>query len=415
MTGRRRFLRLCGVAGIGGVAGCFGNSQDSADQSGNSTETIQSRTEDTILSASENYGMNNFGYSMAISSDGTTALIGAPKSPSGKELGSAYIFSQTGESWTEQAKLSNEDAESEDCFGDDVALSGDGTTAFVGAPNEQTPDSEMSGAVHIFTADGDSWTQRRRIAAGDGGSNTYFVSSVSLSDDGTTAFVGTSNTNVVNVYTTAGGSWRQQATVTPAGDGKDASFWWSVSVSDDGTTALVGASDGRVDDTLVDGAAYIFETTANGWTQQASVTSDGTEDRYFGDGTALSSDGTTAFVGSPDEEVVYVFSKGTGSWRQQTKLSPTGDYVSWFGESVAASRDGGTAVVGAGGLGAYIFDRQSGSWAQQTWLDRTKHGNNDRYGRSVALSSDGTTALVGADRINTSAGKQAGLVYVHEL
>ena len=47
------------------------------------------------------------------------------------DQGSAYVFTRSGTTWTQQAKLTASDGAADDCFGDSVALSGD--TALVGA------------------------------------------------------------------------------------------------------------------------------------------------------------------------------------------------------------------------------------------------------------------------------------------
>jgi hypothetical protein len=77
-----------------------------------------------------------FGYSVAMSADGTTALVGAPVANSFH--GAAYVFNVSDEgSWANSsaatATLTNLGDAANDWFGSSVALSGDGTTALVGA------------------------------------------------------------------------------------------------------------------------------------------------------------------------------------------------------------------------------------------------------------------------------------------
>ena len=144
------------------------------------TETVQaafSITSEIKLLPSDTASNDYFGYSVSIS--GNTAVVGAYGN-SGK--GAAYILTRSGTSWSQQAKLTASDGASGDTFGSSVSISGD--TAVVGAylKNSQT------GAAYVFTRSGTSWSQQAKLTASDGASGDYFGSSVSIS--GNTAVVG---------------------------------------------------------------------------------------------------------------------------------------------------------------------------------------------------------------------------------
>jgi hypothetical protein len=86
------------------------------------------------------------GASVALSTDGNTSLIGAPKNNTG--AGAAFVFTRSGSTWTQQgAKLNGSGAIGSASQGDWVALSGDGNTALSGG----TADNSGSGAVWVFT------------------------------------------------------------------------------------------------------------------------------------------------------------------------------------------------------------------------------------------------------------------------
>lgn len=87
-------------------------------------------------------GDDFFGYSVALSGDGSTALIGAPGDSSvGASYGEAYVFTQVNGLWattpTATSTLVDPQPVIYDAFGTSVALSSLGTVAFIGAP--QTP------------------------------------------------------------------------------------------------------------------------------------------------------------------------------------------------------------------------------------------------------------------------------------
>jgi len=57
--------------------------------------------------------------------------------------GSAYVFDSSGGAWTQQTKLAADDGNREDNFGISVAASRDGTTAVIGAFEDQEQTAMM--------------------------------------------------------------------------------------------------------------------------------------------------------------------------------------------------------------------------------------------------------------------------------
>jgi hypothetical protein len=106
--------------------------------------------------------------------------------------------------------------------GSSVALSGDGGTAIVGGPD----DNSYTGATWVFTRSGGVWTQQGNKLVGTGGvgppgRGPGQGSSVAVSGDGNTAIVGGPYDNCSGpplvfcegaawVFTHSGGAWRQQ-------------------------------------------------------------------------------------------------------------------------------------------------------------------------------------------------------------
>jgi hypothetical protein len=102
------------------------------------------------IQASDAQADDLFGFSVAISGD--TVVVGAyqedPNSIS--DAGSAYIFTRSGNTWTQQAKIQASDAQVNDLFGYSVAIDVD--TVVVGAYSEDPNSITGAGAVYIFTA-----------------------------------------------------------------------------------------------------------------------------------------------------------------------------------------------------------------------------------------------------------------------
>ncbi|MGI6496308.1 MAG: FG-GAP repeat protein [Kiritimatiellia bacterium] len=357
------------------------------------------------LTAADGAAYDYFGYSVAL--DGGTALVGALSGDgSCYDSGSAYIFTRSGGTWTQQSKLAAADGAYNDYFGCSVALSGD--TALVGAYGDDD-NGDDSGSACIFTRSETNWAQQAKLSAGDSAVGDCFGWPVAL--DGDTALVGTyrdddngTDSGSAYVFTRSGGIWTRQAKLT-APDGADED-WFGGSVALHGDTALVGA-DGDDVKGSESGSAYVFTRDGTTWSQQAKlIASDGAAEDWFGRSVALSGD--TALVGAygdddkgADSGSVYVFTRNDTTWTQQAKLTaPDGAAWEYFGCSVAL--DGDTALVGAywdddkGDYSgsAYVFTRSGTAWSQQAKLTASDGAYDDCFGWSVAL--DGDTALVGA-------------------
>ncbi len=142
------------------------------------------------LVGSGNVGAAGQGHSVALSADGNTAIVGAPGDNS--NLGAAWVFTRSGTAWMQQAELVGTGNAGAARQGFSVALSADGNTAIVGGPGDNT----VSGAAWVFTRSGTTWTQQQAKLVGTGnvgGAQQGF--SVALSADGNTALVGGSFDN----------------------------------------------------------------------------------------------------------------------------------------------------------------------------------------------------------------------------
>ncbi|MEZ5454614.1 MAG: FG-GAP repeat protein [Lysobacteraceae bacterium] len=377
----------------------------------------------TKLTAGDAAAGDLLGRSVAL--DGDTALVGAYTDDVGaiSDQGSAYVFTHSGSTWTHQAELTAGNGATGDWFGDSVALDGD--TALVGAYTDDVGANSDQGSAYVFTRSGNMWTQEAKLTADDGAAGDWFGYSVVL--DGDTALVGatyddvsSSNQGSAYVFTRSGTKWMQQAKLT-AGDGATYDqFGWSVAL--DGDTALVGAYDAKVGVNSDQGSAYVFTRSDNTWAQEAKLTAgDGAAYDQFGWSVAL--DGETALVGAyadnvganRDQGSAYVFTRSGTTWTQEAKLT-AGDGAAgdFFGNSVALDVD--TAILGAVGDtsdqgSAYVFTRIGTAWMQQAKLAAVDGTRYDQFGWSVAL--DGDTALVAAyaEKVGVNIGQGSAYVF----
>ncbi len=211
------------------------------------------------------------GSTVALSADGTTALVGG----SGREpqrgtfVPEVSMFTRAGTTWTRQANFTFAPTTWERPQ-TGLALSADGDVALVGevgATGSPPRRERRSGRALIFTRSGSEWTPRGEplIPSGEVG-EAEFGSSVALSGDGDTALIGAPNDNGVGaawVFTDSASGWTQDGEKITAA-GAAVSFGKSVALSSDGQTALIGAGKRTT------GAAFLFKRTGPTWTQQGA-------------------------------------------------------------------------------------------------------------------------------------------------
>ena len=374
-------------------------------------------TETQKLLALDGVAGDNFGNWVTFNGD--TALIGAPNDDdNGADSGAAYVFTRTGTTWTQQQKLLASDGQAGDIFGSSVSLSGD--TALIGARWDDD-NGNKAGSAYVFTRTGTTWTQQTKLLPSDAAAEDRFGGSVSL--DGDTAIISAwydndngNGSGSAYVFTRTGTTWTQQQKLL-ASDGQAGDDFGDVSLSDN--TALIGSA--LDDDNGVDsGSAYVFIRTGTTWTQQAKLlASDGAANDQFSRW-AVSLDGDTALIGALGDDSnrgsAYVFTRTGTTWTQQAKLlASDGTAEDLFGNSISLSGD--TALIGAwndddmgtNSGSAYIFTRTSTNWTQQKKLLASDGAAGDLFGYPVSLSGD--TALITAEN-DDDMGVNSGSVYV---
>lgn len=408
-----------------------------------------------------------FGNSVSLSSDGTRILVGAEYNETvGYGAGEAYIFDKPMGGWSGTVSASDATAKflggaEDDCFGHSVALSSDGTVALISA-NCNSTSFTQAGAAYLFTKPPGGWSGTTSASAATvqftgGATNDDFGSSVAISSDGSRVMVGAmdndtagDNAGAAYIFEKPSGGWESSripassATARFTGGHDDDNFGSSVSYSSDGTLALIGSP---YNDTAGWGAGttYIFIRPSGGWDPLTSSSSaparftGGAGNDNFGVSAALSPDGSRALIGAPSNETAYsnagaayIFEKSSGTWSGTTPASSAtamltgGAEADYFGWSVAFSSDGTRAMVGAytnGSAGsaagaAYVFDRPSGGWTGKTSASAataafTGGAEEDIFGWSVSISSDGTHAAAGAPSNSTPSGSNTGSLYLY--
>ena len=233
-----------------------------------------------------------FGFAVSLSSDGAMLAIsgydedGGVPGVNGNEAdnskggsGCAYIFVREGSTWKQTTYLKESNLDHpQDAFGSALALSGDGRTLAVDAPDED-------GLI--------------------GGINGQQYSGKENQD--------TSN-GAIYVFVNTNGTWSQQAYIKSSNPHPNDLFGIRLTISTNGnvlaaTSMLQGGGGRGLNANQQDfsaeesGAAYVFTRTGTTWTQRAYLKAPNS-DAYdeFGSGVAVSGDGNTLAIAAWGED-----------------------------------------------------------------------------------------------------------------
>ena len=303
-------------------------------------------------------GSNRYHYSLSVAIDGDYFIWGVysdQEMGSSSNRGAAYIFKrQADDSWQEQQKITASDGHNQSLFGRSVAI--DGNVAVIGAPWDNET-GYLAGAVYVFGRSGETWSQQSKITAADGAGSNSFGFSVAI--EGGDMLVGAVNDDNLghrsgSVYyfsNTPGliSEWTTGVNITaPDGEANDG---FGISVSISGNTAIIGAfGDGNGA-----GSAYIFQKDDLTWSYASKLTaSDSGTSNAFGQSTSISGD--YAVVGSHlnDDNGIksgsaYVFQRKNGNnsnWVEINKvLDPNGAANDLFGFAVSVF--GNSIIIGS--------------------------------------------------------------------
>ncbi len=415
-------------------------------------------TETPKLIASDATRGDEFGISVAVDDDENTIVVGAYLDDHTDDddntigsAGSAYVFTQDSNGWSQKTKLTGPSRGKGDWLGYSVAVAGDTVLAGAYESNISGPDS---GAVYLWVVtqwadingSGPTTTSQTvtgltnrleysfqvravdKVEGAGAGPPTDPLRATPLKPrpakpTGLSAAHGDTQVRLswdlpgessppINSYQL----WQhaENAILTAPGPTTDDEFGYAVAI--DGDTAVVGMPGDDDGTSLNVGAAFVFTSDSSGtWTQVAKLrTSDPNAQDRFGLSVAVhedTSNGDTIVVGAPHHSssrgAVYVFTEPSGGWASTTtaaKLTASDRAANdEFGRSVSV--DGDAVVVGAYGDdgdrgSAYVFTRPAAGWANTT--ETLKLSGSGDFGRSVAI--DGDTIVVGASGDDSGTG-----------
>lgn len=130
-----------------------------------------------------------YGFSMAISEDGSTLAVGSPRFDSAEhdDTGAVYIYTKSTDGWVQSERIDNpaSDGGKDDFFGYALDISADGSHLVITAPyedsgsadinnSEQSNTSADSGAAYVFSKTDSGWTQQAFLKASNPDRQDYY-------------------------------------------------------------------------------------------------------------------------------------------------------------------------------------------------------------------------------------------------
>ena len=278
--------------------------------------------------------------SLALNEYGNIAVIGAFAS------NKIFIFSRSGNTWTEEANISGPSAGS---FGIAVTINDVGNVIVVGARDYNASD----GRVYIYTGSGNSYTLQTNITIG---SNVKLGQDVDLNGLGDRLLIGAPGYNSSEgrayLYGGSGNSWTQLANIASPSNVANLEFGQMVSLNSTGTIGIIGSRSPTLPTPTANSFVQIYNFDSNNISNFQANNS-------FGEGVVLDGTGTIAIIGQPyattgnintaNGQAFFYSELTANNYSNVQTLTPTGGNASGMGAPIAISSDGINLIFGCPG------------------------------------------------------------------
>ena len=179
------------------------------------TGTGKKSTQTAELTPSNPQADEQFGQTVAISGNGQTLVAAAPgaATANGSDQGAAYVFSDASGTWTQIAELT---APGTAALGTSLAISTNGSTIVLGSPTSNNDNGE----AFVFTKSGSTYVQAQKLTEPASASLALLGDNTAISSNGSTIAFGEPQNGVTDVFTKAAGAstWTQTAQLHGGGD-----------------------------------------------------------------------------------------------------------------------------------------------------------------------------------------------------
>lgn len=353
--------------------------------------------------------------------DGSRIATGIPAHSTAK--GRVNIFTLSGGSYTLTQSIDNpfSSASTAHQFGYAVAMSSDGAYLAIGAYGYTLAGTD--GRVVIYKWGGSSYT---KIQDFGGSSSGAFGIDLDINGDGSVLVVGSRTTDSAFVFYNVSDVYTEQVQLQPS-LASGSTYGTAVAVSGDGHYIAVGDPNNSTDGSQ-DGIVYIYQKNTGGadnWGEQQVVHSGGgwaSTGWHFGSDVAFNCGATYIAIGCSgvdrtagsapgglNEGSMEVWSRSSSTWTLKGAVTQYNDSATTggglCGETVAITPDGQTVYMGgstgdSGTSNAGIIEQAN--WNGSAYIPAVTEPSsparalNDHFGKGIALSGDGKILIVGA-------------------
>lgn len=381
-----------------------------------------------ILMADTPVSNDWFGWGVDITGDGSRIVVGASGDDS--DTGTAYVFTRSGNSWSQEAKLVDSTRQLLDGFGVYVSISDDGNYIAIGTKHDHitTLNDNAGGAVFIFKRTGTDWAQEAKIILADVIATGRSDASVSLNADGSKLIIGSQfvtgsvvSCGAAYIYTRTGTLWSQDIKLSASDEATGAQFGRRVTMNAAGDRVFVSATSAQ--DTSMTksiGKVYVYHYNGSAWIEEAILADDTLSNgAFFGSEVATNTNTDIIAIGAswedsggqPDSGAVYIFTRSGTVWTQAAKLidNVSNPYSKQFGSSVAFNATGDQLIIGAcendngnnilSGV-VYIYRKVNDVWTKLKTVKPSNAQAGMLFGEFLACNNDGTIMVIGAEYFN---------------
>ena len=330
----------------------------------------------------------NYGSSVAISPDGTWAIVGAPTAETN---GTVYVFKYINNIWSYWASDLGPTSTSK--YGTSVDITSGGNVA-VGSPGKASNTGEarthnINNATQAFTAYGT--TPINGLAAND-----YFGTSVALDSTGTILAVGAPQGTSTTVLNTVSGTGTVFTYANTPTTGPPVGATYIVTITLTGFSSSTMTIGGSQLSALV-GTSYYITGLSSTTSSLFPIGADGTKGStalVIGNGTSTGYTFTYYSIGYSK-----IYRLVAGAWVADTTASMFGTTNSQFGTSVSLNAAGNILAVGAPGTSTAsgyvkVFTYSASTWTLASTI--TTSSASDTFGTSVSLNPAGTSLAIGS-------------------
>ena len=400
-----------------------------------SVPALAASTTPTTLAPNDGVGGDLFGESTATSANGAVTAVGSPEH---NGSGAVYVFTGAGAAATQTAELTPSNPQFDEQFGQTVAISGDGLTLVAAAPAAAGGGASDEGAAFVFTNTGGTWTQTATLSVPG---TSLLGTSLAISTDASTIVLGAPTSNNDNgeafVFTKSGSTYVQTQELTEPTTATSAAkvltqagsaakrkpkpgptppppalLGTDTAISANGSTIAFAEPNVGVTD------VFTKAVGASTWTQTAQL-------HGGADSVAVSADGTIIAAGQPGinnlNGAVFVFKESGGTFTEASEVLPpanTSGAADGAGFNIGMSADGSiiafgapTATAGTAFESGQVFvatETSTGTWTLTATDNEPNPVSDDDFGggdQSVSVVGDGSAIVAGARDANGQTGQ----------